>query len=340
MTKATLKDVAQAAGVSLATASLVLNRKGQISDDVRDRVLEAAQRLEYSKSGNSVSAYRYASHVAILMFEDAEKAFVWNFFRRIIVQMEATLAPEGYYPVIIPVTVNCETQDIFEKVVVSKAKAVCSIDYGNQELFRRLEEQGIPVVVVNNTGFQNQFFSVCVDDFHGAYEGTKYLITSGHTRIAYIEYERPDMPALIYDRFVGFKKALDEAELPFPQELRLTVNLFDQEDAQRSIQKMLQGDAPPTAIFAHDDYLAAMIFSVLRDAHLRIPEDVSIIAPGDTLDYQQSCAPQITTMCINNELMGKLAADMLLERFQNPRASLHVLKVNQQLIERGSCRKI
>lgn len=339
MQKATLKDVARTAGVSLATTSLVLNRKGQISDDVRERVLDAAQKLAYNKPFVSLEKRRYSGHVAILVFEDAEKAFVWNFFRRIIVQLEAVITHEGYYPVIIPVTINCEPQDIFEKILVSKAKAICSIDYGNAELFRSLEDRGLPVIVINNTGFQTQCFSVCVDDFHGAYEGAKHLIALGHTQIAYGEYHRPEMPALLYDRFVGFKKALDEADLSFPEEFRMTVNLFDQAELQRQLQRIFQEATPPTAIFAHDDYLAARIIGGLQTLQIHVPEDVSIIAPGDTLDYSQPFTPPITTMCINNELMGKLAGEMLLERLQNPEAGLHVLKVNQNLIERGSCRK-
>lgn len=338
MSKATLKDVAKAASVSLATASLVLNRKGQLSDNVRERVLDAAKALDYHKPIVLGENRRYLGYVAILVFEDAEKAFVWNFFRRIIVQLEAVVTRAGYYPIIIPVTINCEPQDILEKILVAKAKAVCSIDYGNAELFRNLEEQGLPVIVINNTGFQTQYFSVCVDDFHGAYEGAKHLITLGHTRIAYGEYHRPEMPALLYDRFVGFKKALDEADLPFPEEFRMTVNLFDPDDLLQQLRALFQSATPPTAIFAHDDYLAACIIGDLRALQLRVPEDVSIIAPGDTLDYTQPFTPQITTMCINNELMGKLAGEMLLERFQNPQAGVHVLKVNQNLVERGSCR--
>ena len=338
MSKATLKNVAHEAGVSLATASLVLNRKGQLSQDVRDRVYNAAKKLDYIKPMYTPGVRRYIGHVAILVFEDAEKAFIWNFFRRIIVQLEAVITREGYYPVIIPVTVNCETQDIFEKVVVSKAKAMFSIDYGNQELFRKVEDQEIPVIVINNAGFQTQYFSVCVDDFHGAYEGTKYLLSLGHTQIAYSEYHRPDMPALLNDRFIGFKKALDEEHIRFPEEYRITVNLFDMEELQRKIQKIFQRKTPPTAIFVHDDYLAGRIIVALQNIHLRVPEDISIIAPGDTLDYSQPFTPRITTMCINNELLGKLAGEMLLERLQNPQTAVHVLKVNQQLIERGSCK--
>jgi LacI family transcriptional regulator len=341
MNTVTLKDVALAAGVSPSTASLVLNGKGQLSQDVRDRVYEAAKKLDYIKPVYMPSiAAKPSSHIAILVYEDYEKAFIWNFFRRIIIQLEAIISKERYYPVIIPVSLEEKTYDIFEKVVLSRAGGLFSIDYGNQTLFRQLEDQGVPVVVINNAGFQRQFCSVCVDDFHGACEGAKYLLDLGHRQLAYLEYHRPDMPSLIHDRFIGFKKALDEKQIVFPQENRISVNLYNMDELTRALQGLFQKDEAPTAIFAHDDFLAARVVVVLKSMRLRIPEDVSLIAPGDTLDYDQPYIPQITTMRINNELMGKLAGEMILERLQTQAGELHGLKVNQQLVERGSCRRI
>lgn len=341
MSNATLKDVAKEAGVSVSTVSLVLNRKGQISQDVRDRVYEAAKQLDYIKPVYTPStAIKPIRHIAILVYEDYEKAFVWNFFRRIIIQLEAIMTKEQCYPVIIPVRLKQDTHEILEKVVSSQAGALFSIDYANQELFQQLEDRGIPVVIVNNSSLQTQFHSVCVDDFHGAYEGTRRLITLGHTHIAYVEYHRPDMPALLNDRFIGFKKALDEEQLSFPDDHRITVDLFDMDELQRKLQKLFQRKNPPTALFIHDDYLAACTIVVLQNMQLGVPNDVSIIAPGDVLDYNQPFIPQITTMRINNELMGKLAGEMLLERLKRQQDEIHVLKVNQQLVERGSCKQV
>ena len=340
MRKATLRDVAKEAGVSLSTASLVLNRKGLFSQEVRDRVAEAAQKLAYARLAAANGARKYQGTVAILVFEDPEKAFVWDFFRRIILPLEAVIARARFCAVIIPVSLRHDAQEVFEKVAAAKVQALFSIDYGNAELFQRLEAQGIPVVVINNSSFQTQCYSVCVDDFHGAYEGAKHLLTSGHRQLLYVEYDRPDMPALLNDRFIGFTKALDEAKIPFPDADRLTVNLFDMAALQRQLQQIFQCKPAPTAIFAHDDYLAARIIVALRNLHIAVPAEATIIAPGDTLDYAQPFTPQITTMCINNELMGKLAGEMLLERLRAPQQPLHVLKVNQQLIDRGSCQPL
>ncbi len=341
MSSVTLKDVAQEAGVSLSTASLVLNRKGQISKDVRDRVYDAAKKLDYTKPVYSPSiATKPINHIAILIYEDYEKAFVWNFYRRIIIQLEAIISKERYYPVIIPVSLEQNPYEILEKVVLSQAGALFSIDYGNQELFRQLEDQSISVVVINNNSFQSQFYTVSVDDFQGACEGTKHLLNLGHKNIAYVEYHRADIPSLVYDRFIGFKKALDEEHLNFPEKYRITVDLFNMDELQRKLAGLFRKKGSPTAIFVHDDCLAARIIVALRNMQLRVPDDISIIAPGDTLDYNQPFIPRITTMRINNELMGKLAGEMMLERLKNQREDMQGVKVNQQLVKRGSCKAL
>ena len=70
---------------------------------------------------------------------------------------------------------------------------------------------------------------------------------------------------------------------------------------------------------------------------IRVPEDVSLIAPGDVLDYSEPFIPPITTMRIDTAMMGQLAGELLLKRLRDPGLGLQVLKVKQQLVERGSC---
>ena len=341
MANPTLKDIAKEAGVSIATASLVLNGKGNISQDMRDKIYDIAQELGYIKPVyGPPTATQHLNYLAILIHEDYDRAFLWNFIREMLIQLETAIAREQYFPVILPVHNQQHTNIVFQKVILSKAAGLFSIHYGNAELFHQLEDQGIPVVVVNNSAFQNQFFAVCVDDFQGAYEGTLHLLSLGHTRIAYLDYPKPDVQACVDDRFIGFKKALDERQIEFNEEERLTVDLYEREEFYHKLQQLFQKRHPPTALFVHDDYQAAQVIVLLQRLNLHVPDDVSIIAPGDTLDFNLAFTPQITTMRINTPRMGKLAGEMMLERLANPDEEAHVLKVTQRLIERGTCKAL
>ncbi|GAK54009.1 response regulator receiver modulated serine phosphatase [Candidatus Moduliflexus flocculans] len=341
MSQITLKDVAKEAGVAVSTVSLILNNKGQFSQDVRDRVYEIAQKIGYIKSPSTPSgARRFSEHVAILVSEDIEKDFTWNVFNRMIAPLETAIARERLYLVVIPINVQQETKEISEKIAASKAKALFSFEYANPELFQELEEHGIPVIVISSSTIRAQINSVCIDNVQGAYDGTKYLLSLGHTQIHYLDYLRPDAQMPLNDRFVGFKMALEEHQFNIPEDVRVLVDESNMNELQRKLKRLVQRTIPPTAIFAHDDYLAARVLVALQNLHVRVPEDISLIAIGDMLDYNQPFIPRITTMQINNQLMGKLAGEMLLERLKNDQTGIHILKVNQQLVERGSCLKI
>ncbi len=336
-----LKDVAKEARVSVATVSLVLNGKKNFSASVRDRVYDAAQRLKYVKPMYAPSVVtKQINHLALLVPEDDDKAFAWNFIRQVIIHLEAALARKHYSPVIIPVHSEQTPDNILEKILASKVKGLFSLLCGSTALFQRLEQGGIPVVVMAESGFQDRFHTVCVDDFQGAYEATKHLLSLGHRRIAYAEYRRAAPASVMQDRFIGFQKALEEEQLRFPDSYRLCVDLLHLNTFQAELQAMFLQDETPTAFFVQDDYLAAQMVHILRDIGKRVPEDISIIATGDLLDYTQPFVPKISTMRMNTELLGNLGCELIVRNFDRDDDEVNVVKVSPKLVERGSCQLI
>lgn len=331
-----LQDVAERVGVSLATASLALSGKGRISVEVRERIQAVADQLGYrARGGQRVRPWSTQGLVGILHLDD--RGHEWNFMRPILLELERAMLREGYAPVMIPVSVLTSAEQPLRVVEACGLCAVFSVQFGDEELFEDLERHGILLVMVNNSNFQDRHYSVCVDDFQGAYEGTQYLISLGHRTIAFVEYERPDMPALMADRFVGFKKALDENQLMFSSDQRITIPFMDSARLVKRLGSLFTRPGRPTAIFAHDDYLGLYVISALRELGLRVPQEVSLIAPGDVLDYSLPGQPRITTMRINTSLLGRTAANLMLERFRHDHEEVHVLKVKEQLVKRESC---
>ncbi len=332
---ARLKDVAARAKVSVATASLALSGKGRISASARERVAEAARHLGYRRTRGQGGRPAGAAAVGILHFEDRD--YEWNFVRPMFHEIERALLARGYSPVMIPVALKTPVERVREMVNGCRCCAVLAIHYANAELFEGLEAAGTRVVLVNNNSFQDRFYSVCVDDFQGAYEGTRYLVELGHRSIAFVEYERPDQPGVIADRYVGFRKALEEAKVPFPAERRVSVRFLDEERLEKKLAALFGRAGRPTAVFAHDDYLGLFVIRALAGLGLEVPAQVSLIAPGDVLDYALPFTPPITTLRINTALLGRTAAALLLDRLHNEREGVHVLKVKEQLVKRASC---
>jgi LacI family transcriptional regulator len=334
-----LKDVANLAGVSLTTASLVFSGQGRISEETRVRVLNAADFLGYIKKKKPLPLNDF-TNIGILYSTDSEWAFAMSFIQPIIAEIERELKKTDLNTVLIPIHHEIEDEEILQKLGSINCKAVISIHFGKESLFSQLENSGIPVIIVMNNNFQSKFYSVCVDDFQGAYEGTLHLLEQGHSKILFLDYLRPDLPLLSTDRFIGFKKALDEKNIPFPESNRFFYNPKNRDQCRKDLSEFFISDQPPTAIFCLDDDIAARTMQVLKNLGLEVPGDISIIAPGDLLDYTMSYLPQITTMHIDTTYMGRITAQMMVNRLTHNPEDVHVLKVKQQLVRRGSCRKI
>ncbi|MBN1834236.1 MAG: LacI family DNA-binding transcriptional regulator [Spirochaetales bacterium] len=337
--KPKLKDVATSAGVSLATASLVLSGKGRISAEARQKVLKAVEQLGYVRRDRPASGTPLGN-LGILHSIDYEWGFIWVFIRPLVEEIENNMRAMGISTVLLPIRKTDTAAEILENVRRAEVRAVVALHYGNAELFSALEQADIPVVVVMNGNFQDSFYSVCVDDYQGAYEGTLHLIKLGHRRIAYVEAERPDLPMLLNDRFIGYRKAMEEYGLDMPEETIIRFELSDRAELERKISAAFRSANRPTAVFCLDDEIALRVYFVLEGIGFKIPNDVSLIAPGDVLDYQQHYYPPITTMRINTTYMGKIVAEMLQNRMNHRPEDIHVLKVKQQLVRRGTCREL
>jgi LacI family transcriptional regulator len=341
MDKHKLEDVAKRAGVSLTTASLVLSDKGRISPETKGKVLEAAHALGYHRRPQKAKeAPAQMQDIAILLDIDPEWSMVLYLIRPIIQAMELTLRQAGFNTVLIPISRSEPMAELLDKIRCSGVAGVATIHFASPELILFLETAGIPVICVMNSSFQDRFYTVCTDDFQGAYEGATYLIRAGHLRLGYIDCIRTDLPVLAVDRFFGFKKAIEEYHLEFDQTMRRRLALKDEDEDRDALADLLGAHPDITALFALDDDLAVRISTLLGKMGRQVPRDLSMIAPGDMLDYSLSYVPPMTTMRIDTTYMGRISAQMMINRLTHSSQGLQVLKVKQQLMRRGTVRKL
>ncbi len=354
--KPKLDDVAKKAGVSLSTASLVLSDQGRISADTRMRVLEAALELGYRQKRKK-SDDRHSPEkpdIAILLDIDPEWSIVLTLIRPVIQEFELTVRQAGFNTILIPISRSEPDGEVAEKIRSSGAVGVATIHYASPELVLMLEAAGMPVVIIMNSSFQDRFYTVCVDDFQGAYEGASFLIRSGHRRIGYLDCERAGLPVLPVDRFFGFKKAVEEFSVEFDDTMRGRMPRDGDACATDWLEDFLRSATSAraasgvgagarrgmTALFTLDDELAIRVITVAGRLGIKVPEELSVIAPGDMLDYSLCYVPPITTMRIDTSYMGRVSAQMMLNRITRNPQELHVLKVKQLLVKRGSVRNI
>ena len=258
-----------------------------------------------------------------------------------LAQIEHNLQRYGFRIVLIPIHYCESDQRIYDKIVQLGCRAVFSVHISRESLFTRLESEGIPLILIMNNGRQDQFFSICTDDFQGACEGTRHLLNLGHRRVDFVDVQRPELPILSTDRYFGYRKALDEQGIEPHGDQRITGRIdWMEADWEDALEGALRCGDAPTALFCLDDEIALRVWNALGRIGRSVPGDISLLAPGDVLDYGKPYTPGITTMRIDMGYVGRLAVEMLMNRLNNAIETVHVLKVKQQLAERGSCRRL
>ena len=205
-----LKDVARSAGVSPTAASMVFNDSGRISPATRERVFEAARRLGYVHRRRRRRTAASGVRAALLISIESEWSFIWHFLTPMIARIEANLHRCGFRILLIPIDHHESDDRIYDKIVQTGCRGVFSVHVGRESLFNRLESEGIPLILIMNNGRQDRFFSICTDDFQGAYEGTRHLLNLGHRRVHFVDAPRRELPVLSTDRYFGYRKALEE----------------------------------------------------------------------------------------------------------------------------------
>jgi DNA-binding LacI/PurR family transcriptional regulator len=304
-----IDDVARLAGVSTATVSRALRGLPVVSELTRLRVLEAAKQLGYVASP---SASRLAGGKTQSVAVVVARITRW-FFATVVEAAEETLHQAGYDMVLYNLGGRPESRrKVFSGTALShRADAlmlVCTPLDGPD--IAAVDKLGIPVVAVSEA--ERQWPAVCIDDAAAARVATEHLLALGHRRIAHIGGEGADQLAgtVHVDRRRGYLETLRAAGVEPDPALDIKAE-FTLPGAIRGTRELLRRGDPPTAIFAACDEMAMGAMTVLRQAGLRVPEDVSVIGIDD---HDMAAVVGLSTVAQPAAEQGQLAASMLLEQ--------------------------
>ncbi len=329
--RATIRDVAQAAGVSLATASRALNRAGRVSADTVAKVGRAARQLGYAPDAVAQSMRSGTSGVAGVLVSDISNPL----YARIVKAIETQLQSAGLALLI----ANTHNDAAREKQLIElfRRRRVDGLVLGPchheaPELLASLAEE-LPVVALDRD-MPVTVAGVHVDHFHGALQATRYLLNLGHTRIALLTPGSVLRPGR--DRIAGFVDAYRERGLtPDPRLIRAEKSAMDY--AFSEALGLLSMPEPPTAFLCLGTRILAGVLQALRHGGRTVPDDASVVSIGDT-DLSQLFSPAITSLSWDMEAVG-LAAAQLLQK-QMDRSSPfepHRVLLTAQLVLRESC---
>jgi LacI family transcriptional regulator len=328
---ATIRDVAQLAGVSTATVSHVLNGTRVVSDTARDRVLEAMEELHYQPNAVARSL-RVSSTLTIgLIVPDVEIPF----FARVARCIEIAANEAGFS------TILCNSDWSFQQelryldnLVARRVDGLVCISLSlTAEHIAPLQKRNIPIVWFEQKRPGRLFDSVVIDNFKGAYQATLHLITQGHRRIGCITGLAHS--SLSVDRLAGYRQALHEHGIAFDEQLICSGD-YTAPTGLRGAKQLLQLAAPPTAIFAYNDMMALGAMQAINERGLRVPDDIAVIG-FDGIALTEHTCPPLSTIEQPIPEMSKITMNMLLDRINNRTShESRTIVVEPQLICRAS----
>jgi LacI family transcriptional regulator len=312
--RVTMTDIARAAGCSQATVSVVLNNATgvKISTSTRQRVIEAAVELGYT-------APTFANLPLQLAERPTESGCIGFMVDQLSTSPEAVVAIEGVRQacvedgnvVLIAQTMNDATMEekTFKRLVAQGIDALVYMTIFTRRITLPdyIRESPLPVVLLNCYTETDERPSVVPAETEGGYSATKHLLMQGHRRIAMITGE-PWMEAA-RDRLKGYRRALIEAGAAFDPQIVLQGN-WSPSAGYECTRKLLSLRDRPTAIFCQNDRMAIGCYEALKEAGVRIPEDMSVVGYDDE-EISRHLVPQLTTVVLPHRLMGSWAAEQV-----------------------------
>jgi len=324
---ATIYDVAARAGVSISTVSLALNAPRRVKPETLARVLGAIDELNFVPKSEAVSrARRGIGRIGVIAPFTAYPSFA----RRLNGVLRAT--HDQSCEVVVYDQESAATSKLASLPLTRRLDGliVMSVPFGD-EIAQRLDEQQMPTVLVELE--RPGFSSVTIDDVAGGRMAADLLASRGHERFAFLgEAHHHAHPFVLQSeaRLAGFRDGLAAHGLELPDAHIRRVN-HTLDAARAAAAELLELTPPPTAIFAHDDFLASAVLQVAHHHGVLIPGERAVIGfdDGELAEHLE-----LTSIRQPLEESGQLAAETLLAQLANPARSLQHISLKLTLVER------
>ncbi len=319
----TIHDVARQAKVSIAAVSLAMNDAGtnRVSAAKKKIILEAARETGYRPSAVAKALSEGNTHILGLVVPMREQIFFNHFIVEVLAGIQACLMERNYHLMIYShgtatggITQGEMAQSRYaDGVIVLNTRLSSERDM--LDTIKSLNDASIPFVMVNGRPRGASVSYVGVEEYEVGRLAGDYLIQEGHRRIAMLggAMRRPGDQSMLQ----GLTDACREKKLPAKYPLHEYTE-FERGRIGQMVTGWMKGKYPPTAIFC-DDQMAPEVYETCSELGLRIPGDVSVLGCGD-LALGTKMIPKLTTIRVPAMEIGRLAAEMLIDQVEPPRA--------------------
>lgn len=330
---ATIYEVSQAAGVSLATVSRVMNNSPKVSEKTKNKVLAAMAELGYQPNAIAQSlASNRTNSVGLLVSE-----LHGSFFGDMMSTVESVLKNAGKH-VIITAGHSDETaeQAAIDFLLSRKCDAlILHAESVSPSYLKTLLDRGIELLLINRFVPEIKERCFTLNNELGGYLATKAAIDEGHTEIAYIS--GPSSKQDASERLAGHKRALAEAQLPFSNS-DVFEGQYHEEDGIKGVHNLFDTGKRYSAIVCANDEMASGAMTAARELGLKVPEQLSVVGFDDVI-FARYLYPKLTTIYNPIKEIGEMAAHWVLQNVYGAKATKKLqYEFQPHLVSRDSLR--
>lgn len=340
MKKITIKEIAKYAGVSTGTVSKVINKQGNVKEELRLRVEAVVDKFNFSPSYFARGMKIQRTNTIGLIIPKITNSF----YVQVIELIEKEANKRNY-----TIVLGNSNEDIEREISCLKTflnmrvEGLILASTGRDEAFRIKEELSIyetvniPVVLISRNLPMIEKDIVEIENEKGAHQATCHLLEKGHRRVGLISSSARTSAS--QERVTGYMKALEKFRLPYESALVLIGGLTASSGYEVA-NRLISLPNPPTAIFVGSNFQLLGTLRAFKDSKILIPDDISLVCFDDT-EWGCFANPPLTVIEPDTESFSKAAIDLLFDRIENNHSGpARQIKIPTKLIARESVKDL
>ncbi len=328
----TIKQIAQKANVSIATVSRALSDNPKVQEATRKKILKLAKELNYNPNIIARNFAKRKSNMLGLILPDISD----EFFAEIIHSIDETAYEFGYFTLVVSSHKNRSMVESINTMMHSGLVGgfILLAPFMSNEIANALSTNTVPYVLISGNSEIGDYDVITIDNYKASFKLIEYLVGKGYKKIGHIAGPEENNDAFLR------KKGFADASKKFKLEVKdywLAKGTYTMASGEQATLKMLKHNDMPQVIFAANDMMALGCCNALKSKGIKIPDEVAVVGFDDIILAEYS-TPSLTTVKVDTDKMGKLAAERLIEKVQkdlNGRPKKVVIPT--ELVVRNSC---
>lgn len=330
-----MKDIAAACGVSVATVSKALNDHSDIGEETKQHIKEVAREMGYSPNALARALKTNRTYnIGVLFVDEAQSGLTHDYFSLVLDSFKRTVEDKGYDITFINKGRNhvsylehCRYRG-FDGVMIA------CVDFYDPQVVE-LVRSNLPLVTIDHM-FNNRI-SVMSDNVGGMQQLVEYVYSRGHRKIAYIHGADS---AVTRERLTSFYHTAEKLGLEVPDEYIKEAPYRDSWGTGERTKELLKLKNPPTCILYPDDFASLGGLNAISELGLRVPEDISV-AGYDGIRISRHLSPKLTTLKQDTKSIGIKAGEKLISLIEHPKSTIiEQIVIKGEVYEGGTVRKI